>query len=110
VYQTVPLAEYVAKEGRIPPVEFDRSGWFLVRAVTDLPKNYRFAMSAPYFVEVGGQPRISKQAAQFFVDWVYQRARELSKIEDPETRAALLEDHRKARDYWEDLLKRANAP
>ena len=54
-------------------LHFDRSGWFLVRAVTDLPKTYRFAMTGPYYVEIGPQRRISKSAAQFFVDWVYER-------------------------------------
>ncbi len=92
IYQTVPLSEY-AKTGQLPPVRFDQSGWFLVRAVTDLPKNYRFAMTGPYYVEVGHERRISRRAAQFFLDWVGERP-----------------GHQKARDFWQDLLSKANAP
>ena len=69
VEHEVRFDEY-AKSGRLPKVRFDRSGWFLVRAVTDLPKTYRFAMTGPYYVEIGATPRISKRSAQFFLDWV----------------------------------------
>ena len=51
-----------AKSGKLPKLKFDRSGWFLVRAVTDLPNTYRFAMTAPYYVQVGYRPRISRRA------------------------------------------------
>jgi hypothetical protein len=104
---SVPFREY-AKSGRLPPLKFDRSGWFLVRAVTDLPKTYRFAMTAPYYVQIGYSPNISRTAAQFFLDWVYQRARQLS-IADPAQRSAVLEYHRKARDFWQALVAKANA-
>jgi hypothetical protein len=92
IYKTIPLDEY-AKTGRLPPVRFDRGGWFLVRAVTDLPKNYRFAMTGPYYVEVDGQRRISRRAAQFFLDWVGE-----------------LPGDQAAHDFWRDLLSKANAP
>ena len=83
--QTVPLNEY-AKTGQLPPVRFDESGWFLIRAVTDLPDNYRFAMTAPFYVEVGYERRISRRAVKFFVDWVHERARQFRSIEDPQSR------------------------
>jgi hypothetical protein len=97
-----------AKTGRLPAVKFDRSGWFLVRAVTDLPKTYRFGMTAPYYVQIGYTPTVSRSAAQFFLDWVYQRARQIQ-IADPAQRAAVLEYHRKARDFWQGLVAKANA-
>ena len=56
--------------GKLPPVEFDDSGWFLVRAVTNNAKNYQFALSGPYYVEQGGQPRVSRASVQFFLDWI----------------------------------------
>ncbi|MEZ6080687.1 MAG: hypothetical protein R3C56_34945 [Pirellulaceae bacterium] len=34
-------------------VSFTKSGWFLVRAVTDVTDTFRFASSAPFYVEVG---------------------------------------------------------
>ena len=104
---SIPWSEY-SKSGRLPIVHFDRSGWFLLRAVTDSPKTYRFAMTAPYYVEIGGQRRISKTAVQFFLDWVYERARQI-KLADPEQQKEVLGWHRRARDYWKDLLSKANA-
>ena len=107
VEHSVRLSDY-AKTGKLPKVHFDRSGWFLIRAVTDLQETYRFAMTGPYYVEFDNGPRISKRSAQFFFDWVYERARQIQ-LTDPTERAAVLEPHRKARDFWQDLLLRANA-
>jgi hypothetical protein len=108
VERSIPLAEYAKRQGRLPKVKFDRSGWFLVRAVTELPKTYRFAMTGPYYVEIGGERRISRSAAQFFVDWVFERARNIE-IEDPNQKKEVLQWHRQARDYWKQVLERANA-
>jgi hypothetical protein len=107
VAHSIPFATY-SKSGKLPKVHFDRSGWFLIRAVTDLPKTYRFAMTGPYYVQVGPQPRISKSAVQFFIDWVYERARQI-KLDDPNQRKEVLRWHRQARDFWQDLLSKANA-
>ncbi|MHB9046449.1 MAG: CehA/McbA family metallohydrolase, partial [Pirellulales bacterium] len=107
VERSVRLDEY-AKTGSLPPLKFTQSGWFLVRAVTDLTKTYRFATTGPYYVEVGEQRRISKKSVQFFLDWVTERARGLT-IDDPDKRREVLEYHRQARDFWRDLGTRANA-
>ena len=107
IEHSIPLHEY-SKSGKLPKVHFDRSGWFLVRAVTDMPKTYRYAMTGPYFVSIGYKPRISKASARFFLDWVYERARQV-KLDDPKERREVIESHRKARDFWQDLLDRANA-
>lgn len=107
VERSVPFDQY-AKTGRLPKISFDRTGWFLIRAVTDLPKTYRFGMTAPYYVQFSYEPRISKSSAQFFVDWVYQRAGEL-KIADPAQHQAVLDLHRKARDFWHAIRSKANA-
>lgn len=107
VEHSIRFDEY-AKSGKLPKLEFERSGWFLVRAVTDLPKTYRFAMTGPYYVNFDYQPRISKSAAEFFLDWVYQRARQID-LADPAQRNEALAPHRKARDFWQALLARANA-
>jgi hypothetical protein len=107
VEHEVRLDEF-AKSGKLPKLKFDRSGWFLVRAVTNVPGIYRFAMTAPYYVEIGYQRRISKRAVQFFLDWVYERARQV-KLADPQQQREVLQGHRQARDYWRDLLSKANA-
>ncbi len=107
VRHSIPFHEY-AKTGQLPALTFDRSGWFLVRAVTDLPKTFRFAMTAPWYVEIGDQPRISRKSSQFFLDWVYERARAIS-IADPEHHREVLGYHRQARDFWQALLEKSNA-
>jgi len=101
--------EKYAESGRLPKLPFDGSGWFLVRAVTDQPKTYRFAMTGPYFVEFDGQRRISKASAEFFLNWVYERARQI-KLTDAAEHAEVMKYHRQARDFWQDLVSRANAP
>ncbi len=107
VEHSVRFDEY-AKSGRLPKLYFERSGWFLVRAVTDLGKTYRFAMTGPYYVHIGYRPRISRDSVQFFLDWVYERARQIQ-LDDPAQQRAVLEYYREARDFWQDLLRRANA-
>jgi len=107
VEHEIRFDEY-AKTGTLPKLKFDKSGWFLVRAVTDVPKTYRFAMTGPYYVEVGGERRISKQAAQFFLDWVIERAKQI-KLDDAQQQKEVIAWHRNARDFWQDLVSKANA-
>lgn len=80
----------------------------LIRAVTNNQDTFRFASTGPYYVEIGQQPRISKTSAQFFYDWVYERARRI-KIEPAEHQEEVIAYHRTARDFWQDLVNRANA-
>ena len=47
VKHSVRLADFVHNKGRLPKLHFKQSGWFLVRAVTDLSDTYRLAMTAP---------------------------------------------------------------
>ncbi len=97
------LDQWKENGGKLPPLKFTQSGWFLVRAVADEPATYRFAMTAPYYVQIGDQPRISRDSARFFVDWCAQRSKD-SKL------GASMDDWRSALEYWTTLLKNANAP
>ncbi|MDH3717545.1 MAG: CehA/McbA family metallohydrolase [Planctomycetota bacterium] len=106
---TVRLDDYVDRQGRLPPLEFKASGWFLVRAVTEAAKTYRFATSGPFYVQIGSQPRCSRRAAEFFRDWVQQRARQIKKIPDEEQQQQIMNYHRQAHEYWNKLVETANA-
>jgi hypothetical protein len=110
VEKSIRMDQYVedVKNNKLPKIEFTESGWFLVRAVCDSPKSYHFAMTGPYFVVIGDQPRVSKKAAQFFLDWVYERAKQI-KLDDADQQKEVLEYHRKARDYWKKLVDSATA-
>ncbi len=100
----VRLDQWAKEGGKLPPLKFRDSGWFLVRAVSDLGKTHRFASTGPYYVEIGYQPRISRAAVQFFLDWLDARANRPGEA-DP---AADVHVER-ARAYWQDLLTKANA-
>jgi hypothetical protein len=104
----VRLDDWAKMGGKLPPLNFNESGWFVIRAVTDVPDTYRFATTGPYYVEIGGGPRISKSSVKFFLDWVTERAKDL-KLDDAEEREAVLKCHRKARDFWQSLVDKANA-
>jgi hypothetical protein len=107
----VRLADSAEQGGRLPPVEFDESGWFLVRAVTTDRRTYQYAASGPYYVEVAGQPRVSRRSTRFFLDWIdaaEARLRELPDL-DESARASQLAAQAAAREFFAELLARANA-
>ncbi len=108
VQESVRLDQWKQMGGRLPKIKFNESGWFLLRAVCDGTKTYRHAMTAPYYVQIGERPkRISKASAQFFLDWVVERAKQI-KIDNVEQRQAVLEYHRIARDFFQNLVDQAN--
>ena len=104
----VRLEEWAKKNGELPPIKFEESGWMVIRAVTNNSKTFRFAMTAPYYVMIADKPRISRKSAKFFVDWVNERIEKLP-LTDEEQRAEVLRYHHAARDYWQKILASANA-
>ncbi len=108
VAHDVRLDAFAKAGGKLPKLTFDKSGWFLVRAIADTPKTYRFAMTAPYYVQIGDQSRISKQSAQFFVDWMTERLQKL-KLEDAAQQSAAEQTVKQATAVWQSLLEKANA-
>ena len=99
----VRLDELAQQQGRLPPVHFDGSGWFLVRAMTSNAKTYQFASTGPYYVESEYQRRISRTSVQFFLDWLDDAAEKFA------GNAAVRAEIEAARPFWQDLLAQANA-
>jgi len=99
----VRLDELAKKKGRLPPVKFDESGWFAVRARTSKSSTYQFATTGPYYVESNYRRRISRQSVQFFLDWLGEAKQKFAAEEN------ILADIAAAEPYWEDLLTKANA-
>ena len=93
---------------KITPKE---SGWFLVRAIADNPKTFRFASTGPFYVEIGPtKRRISRGSTQFFLDWVDERIGRVRKnITDENERKQVLEYHQTARRWWSKRLGESNA-
>ncbi len=108
VVQSIPAAG-TSYSGELPKITFDRSGWFLLRVRCKSPRTFRFASTAPYYVEIGDEKqRISKAAAQFFADWVDERAARV-KLTDPQMRQEVLKHHDAARRFWRAQMEAANA-
>ena len=108
VAHVVRLTDLVRDNGRLPPLTFTESGWFLIRAVAENNTTFRFGSTAPYYVEIGGKPRISRLAAEFVLDWVESRLNAVEKAgtaADPAIRAEL----QSARRFWQDRVRDANA-
>jgi hypothetical protein len=85
------------------------SGWFLVRAVAENPKTFRFASTAPFYVEVGdAKRRVSKSAAKIFLASVKERTARVQ-LDDAGQRGEVLKYHTAAEKFWGALLERANA-
>ena len=107
----VRLAEFKNRKGRLPPVHFDNSGWFLVRAVTSNPKMLQFASSGPYYVQKASEPHVSRSSVKFFLDWIdanSARIRKQTDLDDAK-RESLLAGQQQARKYFERLQATANA-
>lgn len=90
---------------------FDRSGWFLVRAMTANPRTFRFASTAPWFVEAGNDPDfLSRRSVQFFLDWLAERRDRVPlKLQDPKQLAEVLKYHDEALRFWQQRLAQVNA-
>ena len=93
-------------------VDFDASGWFLIRAIAENRLTFRFASTAPFYVEIGdSRRRISRHSVEFFRDWIDERiARLKTALTDTSQQAEVLRDQLAARAFWERLLREANVP
>jgi len=108
VVRTLSAAEW-KNNGGLGQLEFDESGWFLVRALTDVAHTYRFAMTGPFYVEIGEQKnRISAASVDVFLDWAFD-AKENAKKAPPEKQAAIASYHERSIQFWKKRLTEANA-
>lgn len=89
-----------------------KPGWFLIRVITDRKDTFRFASTAPWFIDESGKPRrVSRRSVEFFADWIEERTdRVPQKLKDAKKLREVLAHHDTARRFWNDLLNRTNAP
>ena len=99
VIQTIDLRELVKNRGMIPSIPFKESGWLLVRAAAEDQKNYRAAITSPFYVEINQKPRVNTQAVQSQIE-------RLETLLDDEGEDSLPEEIvRKARQFWRNKLE-----
>lgn len=95
----------------IHPLIFDQSGWFLVRAIADVPHTFRFASTAPFYVVVDQKQRVSQASVRFFLDWISERRNRIEKaVADPNQRAEVMSYLEASERYWLRRLEQATAP
>ncbi len=93
----------VERLDRNKPITVSESGWFLVRAIADVTNTFRFASTAPWYVEIGERPQsVSRESAQFFVEWCRERMAMLEKAPNltNEQRNEVLAPWREAENFW----------
>ena len=105
-----PIARIeLVRDGRVEPIRLParftvaQSCWFLVRAVADVTNTFRFASTAPWYVEIDGQPMLPRQeSARFFVDWCQERMTALAQVRDVTAaqKDELLAPWRAAEAFW----------
>ena len=97
---------------KVGTLKFKQSGWFAVRAVTDVEHTYRFAMTGPYYVEIGAEKQhISKVSARFFLEMVddeIARVQSASGLQSGQ-KDDFLSYCARARKFWEGRVGEANA-
>ena len=95
------------KRGEFPPIEIDRSGWLVIRVVTEHNKGYRYATTAPFYFVFDSKPRISKKAVSFFQRW--QKSAEANLAESPDERTKYEPWITRSNTFWESRLRDSNA-
>lgn len=81
-------------------IRIEESGWFLIRAIADLDHTFRFALTGPWYVEIGNnrQP-VHKRSAEFFLDWTRERLTRLEAM-DFTGKPEVLQVVRDAEAFW----------
>jgi hypothetical protein len=110
VTHTIPCSDELHQQHSVE-LAVERPGWFLVRAITNVKDTFRFASTAPWYVETSdSQHHISRTSVEFFRDWVDERIERVkANVDEPSQRESVLAAHEQARQFWTDRLTIANA-
>jgi hypothetical protein len=94
-------------------LSFAASGWFLVRAIAAVPATFRFASTAPFYVEIGSsRSTIHRDDVEFFMRWIDDRIAALEQdnqghLRDPQKKEQVLAPHRQAQRFFKERLREA---
>lgn len=93
--------------GEFPPIEIDKSGWLVIRVVTENTKGYRYATTAPFYFIFDRTPRVSKKGVSFFRQW--HAAAKANLAESPNQLKIYQQWIDRSDTFWESRLKDCNA-
>ncbi len=114
---SIAVVELV-RDGRIEQVNLpslitiQQSGWFLLRAIAGVTNTFRFASTAPWYVELDGKPmKPRRESARFFVDWCRVRIAKLEALAEltAAQKELVLQPWHEAEAFWQDKLSAAGA-
>lgn len=90
-------------------LSINEPGWFLVRAITDVENTFRFASTAPWYVEgTPGKIPVRKESAEFFRSWVEERMdRVKTNVSDADQLRSVLPPHEAALIFWTTKVQQA---
>ena len=95
------------KRGEFPPIEIDKSGWLVIRVVTENTKGYRYATTAPFYFVFDKTPRVSKKGVSFFQQW--HEAAKANLAESPNQLKIYQQWIDRSNTFWESRMKDCNA-
>ena len=95
------------KRGEFPPIEIDKSGWLVIRVVTENTKGYRYATTAPFYFVFDRTPRVSKKGVSFFRQW--HEAAKANLAESPNQLKIYQQWIDRSNSFWESRMKDCNA-
>jgi len=102
----------VVREIKLPgTITIKESGWFLVRAIADVEETFRFASTAPWYVEIGGATmKPHHDSASFFLKWAKVRKAMVEKaLKHEEQRSEVSAVHQRAVAFWEKIVAVSSA-
>ena len=104
VFYSARLDEFAKAGGIMPPMEVDESSWVIMRVITLHEDHYRAAVSAPWYIDFDGRPRVGRKGVEFFQAWLAAYEERLKKLPPAE-----LKRHvpfvKSARAFWAEQAK-----
>ena len=107
------VQEIKCSEARMQKLAFDlevnEPGWFLVRAIADVKETFRFASTAPWYIESSNSKNpVSRKSARFFLNWTEERIERVRKsVSNKTERQEVLKYHLQALDFWKKKFDEA---
>ncbi|MEZ6089286.1 MAG: CehA/McbA family metallohydrolase, partial [Pirellulaceae bacterium] len=110
VTQKVPCSD-ATNQRLSATVDASEPGWLLVRAIADVEHTFRFASTAPWYLQDKHQGiRVSRKSVDFLIDWIDRRIADVqANVDDVGQRESILKWHLQARDFYSELGRHTNA-